>query len=140
MDYIQEKFFFEKILKHVDCLCVDINEMETIFNNNIDVNLIYQHQLEVVGQGINELTAVRAYDNLYSTAQVLEGIYVTLSKIAKFGFIMKDSNLNPYTIIDTLGNDITASFDYHYLDGNSYYITKENVSYSTIYFKFIKTN
>jgi hypothetical protein len=138
MDYIQEKFFFEKILKHVDCLCVDINEMETIFNNNIEMTQIYQHQLDFVGQGIEDLVDQKFYTNSYNQSQMLAGISITFNNIAKFGFIVKDASKNPYKIVDPFGNDITDSFDYYYLDNVSYYLSKENVSYSTIPFKFQK--
>ena len=117
------------------------SKFQTItFNNNIKMTQIYQHQLDFVGQGIEDLVAQEFYTNSYNQSQMLTGISITFSNIAKFGFIVKDASKNPYKIVDPFGNDITDSFDYYYLDNVSYYLSKENVSYSTIPFKFQKNN
>ena len=140
IEYLESKFKLSEISTCAEDLTFSFTQLETVFNNNIKMTQIYQHQLDFVGQGIEDLVDQEFYTNSYNQSQMLVGIAVTFSNIAKFGFIVKDASKNPYKIVDPFGNDITDSFDYYYLDNISYYLSKENVSYSTISFKFQKNN
>jgi hypothetical protein len=138
--YLEDKFKVSEISTCAEDLTFSFTQLETIFNTNINMTQIYQHQLDFVGQGIEDLVEQEFYTNNYTQAQLLTGVSITFSKIAKFGFIVKDASKNPYKIIDTLGSNITDSFDYYFIDKVSYYLSKENVSYATISFKFQKNN
>ena len=140
LEFLQSKYKVVEINNCISSCNFDFTTLETIFNNNVNYMNIFQHQLSFIGQGIEDLVDQEFYTNSYTQSQMLTGVAVTFSNIAKFGFIVKGASKNPYKIVDLLGNNITDSFDYYYLDNISYYLSKENVSYSTISFKFQKNN
>ena len=138
--YLNNKFKIDEISNCAEDLTFSFTQLETIFDNYIDMTQIYHHQLDFVGQGINDLVEIENFVNAYTQSQMLNGVSITFTKIAKFAFIVKGASKNPYKIIDTLGNDITNSFDYYHINKVSYYLSKENISYATVSFKFQKNN
>ena len=118
---------------------VSISSLIELINSGIVIDLgIYSYQLPYVGLDIEEIVEKKYYTDEITEASALSGFSVTYENIAKTSFIVKGLHREPYDIMDNLGNIITPIFDYYYISGTSYYVTKENVAPSTVYFKFIE--
>lgn len=99
---------------------------------------IYSYQLPFVGTDVSEVVEKKYYTDEVEEATALAGFSKTYTNVAKAAFIVKGSVKEPYDIMDGLGNIITSAFDYYYIQNVSYYVTKENIAPSTIYYKFLK--
>ena len=109
---------------------------------NVVVNLseIYSFQYKDLNEEFRDLVH-NGTDNLplYTEEQMLSGVTITYDKIGKVGFIVKNNKENPYLIYDLLGINVTEIFfDYVFSEGISYYISKDYVTFSNVYYRFIK--
>jgi len=142
LQYVKEKFCVSQIVKAMNCLCVTLEELEILFNSTSTIDptskVVHSFQLDQLSDGMNEVLT----NSELVTAQINESILIaghniSYNKIAKVGFIVRDNVENPYVITNFFGVDITNSyFDYLYQDNVSYYLSKNYVSFSTIYYKF----
>ena len=66
---------------------------------------------------------------------------IEFKNIGRFGFVIKNKQINPYFIFDLLNLNIsTLTFDYVYDAGISYFVSKDYIVPSFNYFKFINNN
>lgn len=78
---------------------------------------------------------------IHSEESLISGKNIILNNVSRFGFVIKNTNDIPYQIYDILNNNITdIVFDTLYDNVNNifYYVTKEYLTPSSLYFKFIK--
>lgn len=139
LKYLKEKFYYSCIvLKYINSN-FNIVKLKTIFDNTMDIVEIYSYQLDSISENINDVINSNYHLTQYTETQMEEGVSIEFTKIAKIGFIVKNALENPYTILNSFDTDITnISFDYVYQNNISYYISKEYVSHSNLYFKFVK--
>ena len=117
---------------------IPLSKLTELIQKDIEMFGIYSYQLPFVGIDVSEIVEKKYYTDEISETKALEGFTVVYEHVGKSSFIVKGLPREPYDIMDGLGNIITPIFDYYYINGVSYYVTKENISPSTIYFKFIK--
>lgn len=69
-----------------------------------------------------------------------QGVTIPYINIGRIGFAISPTQLLNFTILDSLGNDITDNFDTHYFPGEetAVFVSKVPYSHSNIYFKFKK--
>ena len=139
VEYLKDKFYTESILNCGCELCFTFDELETVFNETANAMEIYSFQFDNISYSINNIEN----KNYNLEEQVIEnlegGIYLSFNKVGRVGFLIKNLQENPYIIKDSLDRDITSTFDYTYLNNNSYYVSKEYYVPTEIYFKFVKT-
>ena len=117
---------------------ITLRSIVELIQKDIEMFGIYSYQLPFVGLDVSEIVEKKYYTDEIPEANALAGFTKTYTNVAKTSFIVKGAKQEPYDIMDGLGNVITSIFDYYYINGVSYYVTKENIAPSTIYFKFIK--
>lgn len=135
-EYVKEKYYYNTIINCFNSSCFNITELNNIYNTMITE--IYNFQLDNINEDINDILNVNYNLNQIAEQSLLDGTIINFNKIARFGFLIKNLNQNPYKIYDIFGNDITNTFDYLFNNDISYYVSKEYISHSNIYFKFIK--
>lgn len=107
---------------------------------------IYSFQFETLTDNItnvDKLTdAFLDTNGLQHTEEsMLIGKNIDFSNVGRIGFIIKNTEDNPYDIYDILNNNITnITFNTSYDSINNifYYVSKEYYVPSSLYFKFIK--
>lgn len=69
-----------------------------------------------------------------------QGVIIPYTNIGRIGFAISPTQLINFTIVDSLGNDVTDDFDTHYFsdDETVVFVSKVPYSHSNIYFKFKK--
>lgn len=69
-----------------------------------------------------------------------QGVVVPYTNIGRIGFAISPTQLINFSIVDSLGNDVTDDFDNHYFeeDETVVFVSKVPYSHSNIYFKFKK--
>lgn len=67
-----------------------------------------------------------------------QGVTIPYTNVGRVGFAVQPSQLLNYTILDSLGNDVTDNFDTHYFEDEEtvVFVSKLPYSHSNIYFKF----
>ena len=123
-------------LNECKCNCSSEQLPDGIFSfqfNNLTDNI----------SNIDKLTDVYLNDNglEHNESSLITGKNVTYSTVGRVGFVINNSNTNPYRIFDILNNDITDTmFDtsYNNVTKTFYYVSKEYYVPSSLYFKFIK--
>lgn len=128
-------------------------DLLTAFNNckcncgPVDLPIeIYSFQFEILTDDISnvdKLTDEFLNNNglQHSEESMLIGKNIDFSNIGRIGFVIKNTDNNPYDIFDILNNNITnITFDTSYDSTNNtfYYVSKEYYVPSSLYFKFIK--
>lgn len=133
-------FRISDILKLSKCCDDDAN------NTNPDNFEFYSFQFDSLTNSISNtslLTDSFLLDNglKHTEDEILKGENFTFSKVGRYGFVVKDAKNNPYKIFDILNNEVTNdAFDTLYDSINSvfYYVSKEYVAPSVLYYKFVK--
>lgn len=77
----------------------------------------------------------------HSKDAIENGKDFVFQNVGRYGFVVKESDNNPFKIFDILNNDVTnIAFDTLYDQQRRifYYISKEYVAPSALYYKFIK--
>ena len=101
-----------------DSVTLDINDINLLTDEFVSINGLYHNE-----------------------DSILNGKNIQFDKLGRIGFIAYNTFENPFIINDLFGNDITSiTFDYIY-DSElmiSYYVSKEFITPSILYFKFIK--
>lgn len=137
-EFLKEKFKYNDVLNCSCELCFDIEDLENIFNMTLNVPKIYSFQLNSIEEDINDILDVNYDLDLHSEESMLTGKNIQFNKIAKFGFLVENKLENPYQIFDMFNTNVTSEFDYVYENNKSYYLSKNYISHSNIYFKFVK--
>lgn len=138
LEYLKDKFYYNEIINCSCDLCFNIQDLEEIFNTTLNILKIYSFQLNTIEENINDILDVNYDLDEHSEESILSGKNIKFNKIAKFGFLIENKQENPYQIFDMFNTDITNEFDYLYQNNKSYYLSKNYISHSNIYFKFVK--
>lgn len=133
-DYSLEQIF-NKVVKFNCSLPI-----KPICNTTINMTEIYSFQYKDLEEEFRDIQYNGSEGlDVYTEEQMLQGVTINYTKVGKVGFLIKNNKEYPYLIYDVLNNNITEiSFDYIYEDGISYYISKEYVTHSNVYYKFVK--
>lgn len=141
VEFLKDKYQYSTVIDCTCDLCFNITDLENVYNETVNLVEINSYQLDTISEGIDDITNYNYNLVQYSEEVMLGGTEITYSKIGRVGFLIRNKEQNPYKILDILGADITDTvFDYVYQGGVSYYLSKEYVSFSTIYYKFVKNN
>lgn len=145
LEYVKKKFKYNDIkpcLKKIGIFPENITEEilsgvkvkywqfgNTVENIDTVVNAWTPTYLDTI-PGINER----------SLEDFEQGVTVPYTKIGRAGFAIYETQLQNYTILDSLGNDVTDNFDMHYfpMGETVVFVSKVPYSHSNIYFKFKK--
>lgn len=103
-------------------------QFASITNTKDNIDLLTQEYLSLNGE-------------VQTEASMLEGKDITLRNLGRYGFVIENSDANPFIIQDLFGNNITDTvFDNIYIPEErvNYYVSKEYSVPAEIYFKFIK--
>ena len=141
-DYISTKYKFDVISKCMRKLGIDPAEAIAAFEND---SIVYYWQLDNTSDDITEVlplvnpTYLMTKPNL-PFATFAEGQIVSYTDIGRIVFAIAPSQVENFTITDSLNNDITNDFDVHYdpIYSIAIFVSKNVMSYGGIYFKFKK--
>lgn len=143
--YIKEKFKYDKIKKCINKLGIDPNDIIEEIMSGIEVK--YWQYTNTVPD-IN--TVIAAWTPTYLDTlpgidqrpleDFEQGVTIPYTNVGRVGFAIYPSQLLNYTILDSLGNDVTDNFDTHYFEDEEtvVFVSKLPYSHSNIYFKFKK--
>lgn len=144
-EYIRDKYNYTKLV-----LCIKklgINPEEVVEDVLSGMKVQYWQFTDTVS---NINTVINNWnptyiDSLFGVQEkVLEdfeqGVVVSYTNIGRIGFAVSPTQLINFSIVDSLGNDVTDDFDNHYFadEETVVFISKVPYSYSNIYFKFKK--
>lgn len=146
--FIKSKYYYDKIVNCLCETCVTMKELEDIFTTlpSDVVPTFTAFQFDNIAYGVNEInllspTYLSTYGNEYPIVQVEGGLEYTYLTVARIGFVITGVESGTYEIRDILNNVITNTvFDivYDNVLKKEIYISKEFVTPSSIYFKFVK--
>lgn len=116
--------------------------IQPICNTTINMTKIYSFQYKDLNEEFREIQYNGSEGlDVYTEEEMLQGVTINYNKVGKIGFLIKNNKQNPYLIYDVFNTNITEiSFDYIFEEGISYYISKEYVTHSNVYYKFVKNN
>lgn len=141
-NYIKTKYNSAKILKCLRKIGIDVDVVLEEFVEGMNV---YYWQLPNLLDDINDVIPIfndlyLADKNVVPFEEFEQGKTVTYTSIAPIAFAVKETDILNFSLIDSLGNDITDEFDIHYFAGmrTVLYVSKEHASHSSVYFKFKK--
>jgi hypothetical protein len=141
-NYITTKYKFNKIAKCIKKLGVDPAEIIEIFENG---SMVYYWQLNNTQEDITDVIPLLSPNYISAKPSLLletfeQGYIVNYSQVGRICFAIMPTQIQNFTIEDSLNNDITNDFDVHYEVGMSLalFVSKLVYSYSNIYFKFKK--
>ena len=142
VQYIDAKYKYFVISKCMKKLGLNPADVVSIIENNTKV---YYWQLEDVQEDINNVIPLISIPFLNTLPQVPfsdfeVGKIVTYVKVGRICFAISPTQIQNFTITDSLNNDVTDAFDLDYnIDLNLIlFVSKSVYSYSSIYFKFKK--
>lgn len=116
------------------CLCADAQAATKIHSFQFDSLTYNIDNIDLVTDEFLNLNGLQHLEE-----SLLAGKNIQYDKLGRIGFVIENLAMNPYTILDILNNDITTvTFDYVYDNNISYFVSKEFVTPSIIYFKFQK--
>ena len=132
---------YDRCLSCHSCL-ITIEEPE----EPIEGTMIYYWQLTNTQDKIEEVVASITDDSFFDdkesrSPQIFEqGHIISYSAIGRICFAIKPSEIEEYTITDSLNNDVTDEFEKQYLPEYEtiLFVSKNYYSHSNIYFKFKK--
>lgn len=144
-EYIRDKYNYTKLV-----LCIKklgINPDEIVEDILSGMNIQYWQYANTVAD-IN--TVINAWTPTYLSTipgidskpleEFEEGVVIPYVNIGRIGFAISPTQLLNFSILDSLGNDVTDDFDNHYFadEETVVFVSKVPYSYSNIYFKFKK--
>ena len=143
--FIKTKFKYNEILNCMCSTCIDITALKDLFDNSSLPIEIYSFQFDNLTDNItNAVLVTDTYLTTQGTLQIeddlVAGKQITYTNIGRIGFAITN-NRNGYKFLDSFGNDITdAVFDrvYDELRAMEIFISKDYITPSTIYYKFLK--
>lgn len=124
----------------------DILKLSECCDEQSEVSDFFSFQFDSLTNNISNtdlLTDSFLVDNgeKHSQDSIENGKDFIFQKVGRYGFVVKNSPNNPYKIFDVLNNEVTnVAFDTLYDQQNRifYYISKEYVAPSALYYKFVK--
>lgn len=77
----------------------------------------------------------------YSKSEFVQGVSISFPYVGKFGFVIEESEVDGFSLIDIIGNDVisTMTKEYDYENKRIIFVSEDYISPSTIFFK-IKFN
>jgi hypothetical protein len=148
LTFIKEKYSYDKIVNCLCETCVTMEELEEIFTTipSDIVPTFIAFQFDNISYNLSNIDLLTiSYLNNNGTEYTIEeaetGMNYTYGIVARIGFVITGVESGTYEIRDALNNVITdAVFDivYDNILKKETYISKEFVTPSSIYFKFIK--
>lgn len=121
---------------------VSISVQDVIIETNIEIFSFQFDSLTLNIDNIDLLTEEYINNNTikYSEDDAKSGITYNFSTRGRFGFIITGVQENEISIIDVLNNDVTSTFDTSYDADNEiqYYVSREYITPSNIYYKIFK--
>jgi hypothetical protein len=141
-NYTSTKYKFDKIAKCIKKLGVDPAEVIEEFEQG---SMVYYWQLDNIEDTITEVIPQLSPGFIESKASLPfatfeAGHIVSYSEIGRICFIVQPTQVQNFTIFDSLNNDITDEFDTYYDSNTSLalFVSKIPYSFGNIYFKFKK--
>ncbi len=141
-NYITTKYKFDKIAKCIKKLGVDPAEIIQQFEEG---SMVYYWQLDNTEDTITEVIpllspAYIAAKSSLPFATFEAGHIVGYSQVGRICFAIMPTQIQNFTITDSLNNDVTDEFDVYYDNTMSLalFVSKIPYSFSNIYFKFKK--
>ncbi len=145
--FLKAKFYYDDIVGCICECCVKIDELEALYTiAPVVETVIYSFQFTDTNSGIADIATVDeaflATNGLLHTEEsLITGKDIAFTGIARLGFSIATTTEEPYQIFDVLNNDITTTvFDRQYDAARElvFYVTKNIVVPSTVFFKFTK--
>ena len=141
-NYITAKYKFDKIAKCIKKLGVDPAEVIQEFEQG---SMVYFWQLDNIDDTITEVIPQLSPGFIETKASLPfatfeAGHIVSYSEIGRICFIVQPTQVQNFTIFDSLNNDITDEFDTYYdsVTSLALFVSKVPYSFGNIYFKFKK--
>lgn len=139
VDYVKEKYKFNKIAKCLKRIGINTGDIEDqLFNYPV-----YYWQLsdpistitDVIPLLTDSYLATKPMDRFQVFTQ---GKIIDYNQIGRIVFTIKNADSINFILNDSLGNDITDQFDTYYDSVNKYalFVSKIPYSYGSVYFKF----
>lgn len=141
-EYVKTKYNSAKIIKCIRKLGVDVEELTDLFLGDM---LVYYWQLTNTSDDINDIIPIFDLNYLLAKQSVNfeefeQGKIVSYDTVGRIVFAVRETDLVNFTLLDSLGNDVTDEFDNHYFatERTVLYVSKVPYSISNIYFRFKK--
>lgn len=141
-EYVSYKYKFDVISKCMRKLGIDPAEAINAFEND---TIVYFWQLQNTEDDITQVLPLITLDYLQTKANLPfsnfeQGQIVAYSAVGRIVFAIAPTQVQNFTVTDSLNNDITNDFDVHYdpIYSIATFVSKNVMSYGDIYFKFKK--
>jgi hypothetical protein len=138
--YLDTVYNYKSIKKCIKHLGIDINDLITIDTNNV---VVHYWQLTNTEDDINDVLSLitSAYLDTKNTDNFSvfnEGKVVNYTSVGRVVFAIKETTLQNFVILDSLGNNITDDFDVDYIAPLQcvVYVSKSIYTHSNMFFKF----
>lgn len=145
--FVKAKYAYDKIVSCLCSTCIDITELESIFViNPVASTEFIAFQYDDISYTIDDialLTPLYLEDNgeVVPLVDAESGRNYSYSTVARIGFVITNVASGTYEVRDILNNivtDVVFDITYNAETLTETYISKEFVTPSSIYFKFIK--
>ncbi len=138
--YLDTVYDYKKIIECIKKLGICVEDMEDNFN--IQTINVYYWQLGLL-EDINDVILVLGLSYLntkpFQTIETFEqGFDVPLTSVGKLAFAITNIDNSPFILYDSLGNDVTATFDTYYdaVIRTILFVSIPSYIPSTLFFKF----
>lgn len=144
-EYIKKKFLYLEISKCIRKLGINPDDVVEIILDNMKVqywqftNTVSDINTVITGWTPTYIDSLVGVDTR-PFEDFEQGVIVPYTNVGRVGFAISPSQLKNYTILDSLGNDVTDSFDNYYfpIENVVVFVSKITYTFSNIYFKFKK--
>ncbi len=142
--FLNTKFNYSDISACICELGIKITDLDNLYVTQ--PTLIHSFQYTSTAETIADIAIVDSTflidrGTLHTEASLLAGINITFTRIARIGFSIETTVEDPFQIFDINNNNITTTgFDRQYDSGRgiAFYVSKNIVTPSTLFFKFTK--
>lgn len=138
--YIKLKYKSSKILTCLSKLGINLDETSNIFLSDIQV---YYWQINDLFEDINDIIPIFGSTylndkNVVDFQEFEQGKTITYTTVGRVAFAIKETDIQNFLILDSLGNDVTDEFDNHYFNTERtvLFVSKIPYSHSNMFFKF----
>lgn len=144
-EYIRDKYNYSKIVLCIKKLGINPDEVVEDILSGMKVQYWqFTDTVSNINTVINNWNPTYI-DSLFGVQEKIledfeQGVIVSYTNIGRIGFAISPTQLINFSIVDSLGNDVTDDFDNHYFASEEtvVFVSKIPYSHSNIYFKFKK--
>lgn len=144
-EYIKEKYRYDEIEPCIRKMGIDVDKIIEEVMSDVKVSYWqFNNIISDINSVVNSWTPTYIQNLPGVQDRPLEdfeqGVVVNYTSVGRIGFAISETELINFTIVDSLGNDVTDNFDTHYFNNEktAVFVSKLQYSVSNIYFKFKK--